>query len=269
VTLDPASWREHAQGLEDGERRMYQHNCGPGFKLVVSRSGEWYNAWCYRCTEPGSLPAPRESLAARIARLQRQAAQDRATAACGLALPKPAVHPLAEWPPGVALWLLKAGLGAPEIAALGAYYHPPSDRVVLPVLDPSTGLPVFWQARSTNPHRLKYLSPDVPRASVVPRYGHAGAVTLTEDILSAFKVGLVAEGWSMMGTALTPRIVELLLQRGGPVNVWLDPDAAGRAGATKACRELRALGVPVRRIVSAKDPKNHSLLEIKELLCLR
>jgi DNA primase len=180
------------------------------------------------------------------------------------------VHDVSEWPTKAALWLYKAGLGRPEIARLGAYYHPPSDRVVLPILDGS-GAPVFWQARAPDKRQPKYMAAEVDRSLLVPKWGLAACPTLTEDILSAFKVGLVAEGWALMGTSASDALVNQLLTRNkhdnaAYVNVWLDPDAPGQRAASKVCKRLQAYGLTVRNIQSPKDPKLMTLQQIKEIL---
>jgi len=180
-------------------------------------------------------------------------------------LPLPAVREVSAWPAACRLWLYKAGLGRAEIGQLGAYYHPPSDRVVLPVLDPATGKPVFWQARAVDGRQPKYLAPAVDRSRVLPRYGSAAVPTLTEDILSAFKVGLVSEGWAVMGTRVNDFTMALLMQR-RRCNVWLDPDAAGQRGAAKIVKQLRAYNIEVRNIISPRDPKLMHRAQIKELL---
>ena len=82
------------------------------------------------------------------------------------------------------------------------------------------------------------------------------------------KVGLVAEGWAVLGTKVSDHMVSELLKR-KRCNVWLDPDAAGQRGATKICKQLRAYGLEVRNIVSQRDPKLHSRSEIQEILCSR
>jgi len=166
----------------------------------------------------------------------------------------PAVHDVREWPTPHRLWLLKAGLGGVEIAHLGAYYHPPSDRVVVPVLE--AGVPVFWQARAVDGRLPKWMAPAADKASILPRYGAAETVTLTEDSISAFKVGLAGhEGWSMMGTRLSDRALHALLTRGPRVNVWLDPDGPGQRAARKVLATLRGYGLTARNIESPTDPK--------------
>jgi DNA primase len=209
-------------------------------------------------------------LASKAERIRRLHAGDAllygSGAGSSVELPLPQVHAVSEWPVRAAAWLYKAGLGAHEIGRLGAYYHPPSDRVVLPLLDPSTGRPVFWQARAVDNRQPKYMAPPVDKAKVLARWGKAAVPTLTEDILSAFKVGLVAEGWAVLGTTVQSGMVAELLRRGGQCNVWLDPDAAGRRGAAKIIKQLSAYGVRCRNIVSPKDPKLHNRREIGEYL---
>lgn len=101
---------------------------------------------------------------------------------------------------------------------------------------------------------------------MLPRFGSADAVTLTEDTLSAYKVGRVAEGWSLLGTRASARLLTELLARRPPVNVWLDPDGPGQRAAQKLIRQLRGLGLETRNIVSAKDPKLLTYEQIKEIL---
>ena len=56
------------------------------------------------------------------------------------------------------------------------------------------------------------------------------------------------------------------MKRGGKVNVWTDPDPAGRKAAAKFTKQLSAYGLEVRVISSAKDPKLHTRGEIQEIL---
>lgn len=263
--LDPQSWRPHAEGLAPGQRKRVDHSCGPGRTLLLSRDADGLRAFCFRCNESGRSATEPESLAVKAERLGKLRSSDLLVQQVrGTELPRPMVQSVDEWPTGAALWLYKAGLGRAEIGQMGAYYHPPSDRVVLPVL--GGGKPVFWQARAVDGRQPKYLAPAVDRASVLPRWGNAPSPTLTEDILSAFKVGLVAEGWALMGTRVSVRVMAELLARGCAVNIWLDPDTAGQRGAAKVAAQLRAYGIPHRNIVSTKDPKLHTRAEIKEIL---
>lgn len=261
--LDPRSWLPKAAALQPGRRTRTDHDCGPGRTLLLSRDGEGYRAFCFRCNDSGRAPNPQETLAEKVARLGAMQHADALAPREPAVLPTPRIADPSLWPGPARLWLAKAGLGASEIDRLGAYYHPPTDRVVLPVYE--AGKPVFWQARAVN-RQPKYLAPQVDRASVVPRWGASPSPTLTEDILSAFKVGQVGEGWALMGTRLSSRVLSMLIERGTGCNIWLDPDGAGKVGTTKVAKALRAAGVPFRIIESDRDPKLLFYDEIKEKL---
>ena len=135
--------------------------------------------------------------------------------------------------------------------------------MVVPAGQPGLG---FYQARAYQRGRLpKYLGPTPRPPKLLARWGTAAVPTLTEDILSAAKIGMVAEGWAVLGTTVSDHMVAELMKR-GRCNVWLDPDAAGRRGAAKIGKRLRAYGVEVRDIVSVRDPKLHTFQEIKDYL---
>lgn len=112
----------------------------------------------------------------------------------------------------------------------------------------------------------KYIGPTPRPANLLSRFGRAEVPTLTEDLLSAIKIGEVAEGWAVLGTTLSKHMTAELMKR-GRCNVWLDPDAAGRKGAAKIIKQLVAYGLEVRNIVSERDPKRHTRDEIKAYLC--
>jgi DNA primase len=73
----------------------------------------------------------------------------------------------------------------------------------------------------------------------------------------------------MMGTAPSPLMLGRLASRGCNVNVWLDPDAAGRKAVAKLMPKLQAFGIKARDVRSERDPKLIHIPEIKELLCLK
>ena len=265
--LSPQSWLHLAEGLDIGRKRRHDHDCGPGKTLIVSRDDRGYSAYCWRCGEPGFAPGPQESLADKLARLARLRAGDEACASIR-GQPEPAVYDVDSWPANARLWFFKAGLSRSDIGTLGAYYHEPSSRVVLPV-GGGTGsdAPAFWQARALDGRYPKYLSQPFRPPSLIARWGSAPSPTLSEDILSAYKVGLVGEGWAVMGTSIPSAYIAELLRRGCVVNLWLDPDPAGRRAAAKYRKQLQAYGLRVRDILSTLDPKRHTREEIKEYLC--
>lgn len=254
------SWQHLTKGIERGKKMYLDHDCGRGRTLLVSHDDKGYSAWCFRCSDGGFIHHAPPTLAELLATQRAESAaieQVQHTPD----LPTPMVVDMGQWPAEAALWLLKAGIGAVERKKLRAYYCPPLNRVVLPVYDGDEV--VYWQARSCDPNRKpKYINPLVDKRRVIPRYG-SGSVVLTEDILSAFKVGMAAQGWSMLGTSMNPRMQQELLALGQPVLVWLDSDAAGTKASGKLIVELRRMGVPCNRIVTTKDPKLLPLEEIQ------
>jgi hypothetical protein len=263
MALSPASWVHHTTSLRMGDRVRVDHDCGAGRTLTVRRDERGLHAFCFRCNDSGWQPPEPEPLEVRLARLAAANTED--TLACtSVGLPAPMVRSWDDWPAPARLWLLKAGLSRADLPRLGAYYHPPTNRVVLPVL--MGGRVVFWQARSIDGRLPKYLAPPVNKATFIPVYGSAEDVTLTEDILSAYKVGKVGEAWSMMGTSASALMLGRLASRGCKVNVWLDPDAAGRKAVAKLMPQLQAFGIKARDIRSMRDPKLVHIPEIKELL---
>ena len=262
--LNAASWQPHAESLEDGRSRRVNHDCGEGRTLKVAREGNKLWAWCHRCNDGGSHTVE-EPLSVRIARLAEAKVADATLSHTHL--PEPREYAVANWPVPAQLWFFKAGLGTHDIGRLGAYYHPPTKRVVLPV-------PGFWQARAITPgQQPKYMAPDVDKTLVLPIFGSSDRVTLVEDILSAYKVGQVCEGWSLLGTNLQANTLHKLLLTGKAVNVWLDNDLPpthtlnrGQIAATKVLKTLRSCGIQCRNIIAPRDPKLMTYQEIKELL---
>ena len=258
------SWQGQGSALRMGERVRTNHDCGGGRTLTIRRDERGLHAHCFRCNDSGWVPPEPEPLSVRLERLRKQ--HEVESLVCRTVdLPEPQVRAWVEWPPECRLWLLKAGLCSADLPGLGAYYHPPTNRVVLTVFDPFLR-PLFWQARAVDKRVPKYIAPPVNKASIVPKYGKADRITLTEDILSAYKVGLVGEGWSLMGTSISRSCLAAILATGKEVNVWLDPDQPGQRAATKVLAELRGLGVTCKNIISQVDPKLVHRADIKELI---
>lgn len=256
--LSPQSWYHYRERVPPGRSQRFEHDCGPGRTLKISNESGEHFAYCFRCNDSGRSERPVESLAERAARLA-QAAHNDAVLRNVRGRPEPQVPDLGAWPAPARLWLFRAGLSRQDAGNLGAYYHEPTNRVVLLLRHD------FWIARSIDGRQPKYLSSDRPN-DLLLRWGSAAVPTLCEDALSAYKVGKVAEGWPILGTKITPAVAAALLQRGTPVNLWLDPDAAGQRAAHKYRRQLQAYGLTVRSIVSQRDPKLHTLDDIRSIL---
>lgn len=267
--LDPKTWTHYTDNLPAGRSVRRAHDCGEGMPLKVThRTDGTYFAYCHRCHEPGYLAAPPLSLAERLALIRNKSAADT-VAMRSVSLPGPMVRDVDDWPDRYKVWFYKAGLSRADVGRLGAYYHKDMDRAVVPVLN-AAGAVCFWQARSLDKSVPKYLAPDMGLAgkgAVIPKFRPAGpsdSITLTEDLLSAYKIGKVSEAWCMLGTAPSTHLIDGLLRRKVKVNVWLDPDAAGQRASKIVVNQLRAYGLEVLWIKSTMDPKMHSLVEIRQ-----
>ena len=261
--LDPAAYRSAGMELGLGQRVRIGHDCGPGDVLIVSRDEQGIRAYCHRCHESGRIK-DEVSLATRLARLAEARSAD-AAARMAAEPPLPAVYDVRKWPRDARLWLYKAGFSNDDIEALGFYWHERMQRVILPVY--KDGAPVYWQARSFTPGLPKALNADVPKHGLVAKYGTpAGCIALTEDILSAAKVAKVTEAWALLGTSLDDPTALALAQRGLPVLLMLDSDAAGRRGAAAAAKKLSLLGVQTRQVYFGHDPKLEFIEGIRECI---
>lgn len=219
------------------------------------------------------VPPPHMSLAEKLARSKMLRERDKEFRD-SVALPLPAVWQPEDWPLHARVWLYKAGLSDADIVERGVYYHAYMDRVVLPVLNEADDTVVYWQARGFDEHTPKYINPRVDRGRIVYYGGskvqQGGTVVLTEDILSAIKVGKVAPAWSLLGTDLKDEVLAQLLTRDLSVIVWLDNDSGpvnpGQDAARAIIHRLKVFGIPYANIVSRADPKLLRLGEIEEHL---
>jgi DNA primase len=143
-------------------------------------------------------------------------------------------------------------------------------RVILPVY--GDGKLIWYQGRAiTAGQKPKYLNPTVPKdgrmfISQENTELTGSTVIVCEDILSAIRVGKVAEankigvGVSLLGTKLC---TESIIRLGNAERVigWFDNDAAGRTASRDLYQSVSML-TDVHIIRSERDPKRYSDQEI-------
>ena len=268
--LEPASWLPAAQSLTLGQTQRTGHDCGEGSPLIVEHKDRGWSAWCHRCNDKGWVPKPAPTLAERYAQQEAQRLAELALRDSP-ALPSPLDFNVKEWPLEARVWLFKSGLFYEDIKNLGAYYHPMSRRVVLPVMRGEDVL--YWQARDVGLCRFgapKYLNSKTDRTDIVYQRGEGSEIVLTEDILSAYRVSLHTEAWSLLGTRLQDSSLSRLVRDGRPVMVWLDDDKRrgnpGQIGAAKIIRVLELAGVACTNIVTPREPKQMTRAEVEQTL---
>lgn len=163
-------------------------------------------------------------------------------------------------------WLRKAGIDEDLRRDYNICYSPTLKRVLLPSYD-SSGRLTYLQARAVfDGQNPKYVN----QAAVKKPLFHShqavtSEVVLTEDILSAIKVGQVFSAISLLGTKPVDTLFPALMPF-DEVFVWLDPDDAGINGSIKIAHYCSLLGKPVYRVHSDKDPKYYSKQEIKQFI---
>lgn len=261
MALPPDEWLHLAQELEVGRRRRVDHTCGDGKTMIVDNKPDGYSAYCWRCSDQGWFKKEL-SIAERLERLRvQQQAEDEARVSA--ALPLPAIYDPREWPLEAKVWLYKAGINNDQISQYGIYYNPRLQRVVLPVMDGEKA--VYWQARKIAKGGAKYLNPSINKPWFVAR-NSGGPMVITEDVLSAIRVGEVTSAISALGTSIQEDALPWLSGLSDHYLVWLDPDGAGRQGSTKFVQKLRAYGLAATPIRTDKDPKYYSRGEIADIV---
>ena len=257
-------WLSAAQKLSEGRSTRTQHICGDGDVLVLEHTSEGYRGYCHRCHLSGWRSKGRQSLNAQLNRLRR--ADDELKEKKFITLPSDYTR---EIPPAGLLWLSRGGITSALAAKYNIGYSPYYARVFLPVY--RGGDLVYWQARAVHQGQTpKYINPKVDKSEVrfvSQRSGLEETIVVTEDILSAIRVGEVkgVTGCSILGTTASPsdlRFINSFKQ----IILWFDPDEAGRKCTLQIKRSLALIGRQVQTISSDKDPKEYTHRQLQEML---
>ena len=259
-------WLKLAQSLATGSKTRIQHDCGSGKAAIVNNLPKGYSVYCNRCGHKDFIWKGQRTFK-EIMEQRHNDLKDAASIRGSTQLPSDFTL---EIPPEAMLWLLKASI-TPYIARANRIgWSKRYQRVVLPVYN--NNILVFYQMRAIHKHQtIKYLNPSVDRAKiaywVIPHshVGNLSRIVITEDILSAIRVGKHTPAVSMLGTKISIEQAEQV-SRYTRATTWLDPDVAGIQGAGKMRRTL-GLAMYADNIITKVDPKNLTDREIK--LCLK
>jgi DNA primase len=141
----------------------------------------------------------------------------------------------------------------------------------MPVYDTEDNL-IWFQCRALlKGQKPKYMQPSGDKGSVVfqsktsKTRGTKETVVVVEDIMSAIRVGEVANTISILGTKSDTNQINTL-SRYSTVITWLDSDKAGRNGS-KTIRQAVGLLTNTKDIVTELDPKSYSKQQIEKILC--
>ena len=273
MSIPYSEWLDSAERLSEGRSKRISHLCGEGAVLNIEHSTEGYRCWCYRCNEGGFKPHGRQALSTYINRWNEAAASYDLSK---IKLPEDLSSKSLPWP--AARWLGDANITHALAVRYGIGYSPSMGRVYLPVYNRvgDSVLLVYCQARAVHPGQTpKYLNPRAykPRlwfnsdCATAEGSVEADVAVLTEDILSAIRVGQVrsCSGVSLLGTSASTWHVAQLMQYSHVV-IWLDPDQAGERGADKLKRALGLAGQSLSVLKTERDPKLYPHDELQEQL---
>lgn len=276
-------WLTQAKMLRFGQHRKIQC-CASDQSMRIEHDAKGYRGFCFRCKQPKFEPHGILSVAELR---QRQIDLENVHNSTEISLPSDLTK---EMPGYAAAWLLRAGIPLLLADKYGIRYSPKLDRVVLPVY--RNGALAAYTMRSVS-DKPKYIERQVDEAVIfvsdrstildpeqVGSHGHD--LVITEDVLSAIRVGRIVPTYALLGTSVGDAKVGGLLdivrkqhaplvgtgheENGVRIGIWLDADKAGRIAARRLARRLTLQGYSVSNIKTEKDPKRYSNREIKEIL---
>lgn len=169
-------------------------------------------------------------------------------------------------------WFYQYGLTDADLREQRFGFSPSLGRVVMPVYDPITGDPVFYQARDTYTNRSpKYLSQKgaIKRPLIINNWKHADyrrPIVLVEDRISAIKVGKETHACCLFGTAANRIFLSRLAESYHTAVVWFDNDTAGIKSGRILKNQLSFIFERAIMIQTEKQPKEYSPDEIFKLL---
>lgn len=265
--MDEDEYLEQAKALPMGGDSRIGHYCGVGDIVKISHHTKGYSAYCFRCRSKGFTPIERKTLSDFDILKQEEAVAELQKK---MELPNDFTQ---EIPTKDALWLYRAGLHTDRIRSSGFGYSSSLARVILPVYD--NGLLVYIQARATMfpAQKPKYLNikgaakDDIIYQCAPEQHleGFEDTVVVTEDILSANRVGEVCNAISILGTKLSNGQA-IKIAKYATVLWWLDGDRAGIDGARSGSSTLQFLVGAQHIIRTPKDPKCYSSRHIRNIL---
>lgn len=243
--------------------RARVNHCGADKSAIQEVKYNGVSTFCFRCGK--SEWEPREPI------LRPPAVEPRRDSPCPPDMGD-------SWPAHAVAWLAALGFGRYERRILGCYWSEQYQRIVFPLS------PRYWTARAVHDpkdrqpdSRVKWLSSLHGRAQCVKEYGALAGntrvpVVLTEDVLSAAKIGLSGAPVvtiPCLGTLPSPAVMARAAE--APLTVWwLDPDEAGQRMARLGSKRLSALGLDSRIMTTYpahdKDPKYLDGWTIRERL---
>lgn len=181
-----------------------------------------------------------------------------------------------EIPSSSRLWLLQAGIDEAARTAYGIGYSNRMERTIIPISRDGVLIGSIAR-RAEGGSGPKYISNLPPysifrslddRRTYPQRDDLAVDCIITEDILSAIRVGRFVRTVALLGTGTGDAYLGRVLASVDDerIGIWTDPDNAGRGAAAQLVHGLTLAGKSCRVIKSKRDPKYYSDNEIRRYL---
>lgn len=246
-----------------GEGRRYPHDCSNkgDNSLIITRTRKGWIWYCHRCNEWGirdlSGKTPAEK-AAFIKSLDVKPVEQVGT----VMLPHDFTKDLS--PEGF-VYLYSRGITNGDIKRWRIGYSARYDRVIFPVywgqaLVCYTGRTMRPITR-TNPKFMKVVKAGTKNPYFVVNNLVSKDVVIVEDIVSAIRVGKIADTFALLSTHVPDTLILRLDEMYERICIWLDPDKRGKS--IELFRRYVSFGMNVNVILSQKDPKYYSDEEIR------
>lgn len=250
----------------DQTKRLNCPFCGATHELslVVTRTelGFLYNCFRAKCPAAGfilSIPGTTEQ------EKQEQKKKKKEFE------PRPFTRPLIKLPQYVLDWLYnKYGLTREELEQEGIKYEPYYERTYAPLFN-AEGYEIGGETKKTDfsgdgaPKTLRYPTAESSGLHYI-RNGadRAGAIIVSEDVLSAIKLSHYFKSVSLMGTVFNAERAAELAKQTDTLIMALDPDAAN-----KALRYKKKYNMYFRNffvVLLPNDPKDTPHTELQQIL---
>lgn len=229
--------------------------CGSRDNLGVYKDG---HQWCFGC---GYYKSGYQRISDRIETGQLSRIQEFSNGSCS-SIPSDSDRNI-----GVESlrWIKQYGITNEEIEKNHILWSESKEQLIFPIYG-GEGELLSWQARNFKEgSKLKYFtSGRIDEVLHILSHEESDKIVVVEDMISAIKVSRHGTSMPLFGSHISPsRLNRLRLSFNGLV-VWLDRDKAKEA--YKASSRASLMGFKTKVIVTDKDPKELSDLEIEREL---
>ncbi len=244
-------------------------DCGGSSKSmnIEVKSDGHILAYCHRCSKSGSYNSPYFSgkKAEGGTRTDSKISATRGLRTEGY---KRATCSMAEWTTEARGFVLKAGLSQLEVTANDIRYDKTIDGIYLSVLNDTGNC--GYVLRRFSCEGAKYLNDFVdcrPRCHASRPAIDSDLVVITEDILSAIKVGRQFNAVSILGTNCDVLTLNWLIKKYSKFVIWLDDDNQIVKRQQRVLKNTFSMLGESRIITGVgKDPKYLTDREIREII---